>query len=212
MLISGSVMSGKSTWVYRLLQNQHLFDKKIKKIYFCYGIWNKMLPKLAEEFDNLELVQGLPHDIVGALENAQIDEADDEQTLIILDDLQHTSQKPANVDMLLSLFLRLRHANCSIIYMMHNYFQDFKYSKIIRRNASYLVHMSSVNNSEILSAISRQTLPGCHTFLNDIFSRKLSLYSHPYLVIVLKPNWDERARVLSDIFPNEYPVKAYQNQ
>ena len=210
ILISGSVMSGKSTWTKNLLKNQILlFDKPIKKIYYCYGIWNKMLEELIQAHDNIELIEGLPTDQVKHL--SQLRALDDEQTLVVLDDLQCELQKTSSGDLLLSLFLRLRHANCSVILMMHNYFQDFKYSKIIRRNSMYLVLMQSINNNEILNVLSRQIFSNAGNFLSEIFNEKLSNKQFPYLIVVLKPNWDDRIRVLTNIFPDEHPMRSFQH-
>ena len=42
-IISGPTASGKSTFIFRLLHNlKHVFNTRVKKIYYFYGIWQKL--------------------------------------------------------------------------------------------------------------------------------------------------------------------------
>ena len=55
--VSGPTCSGKSTFVKNLISNSdRLFDKKIDRIIWCYGIETKELPNV----EGVELYKGPP--------------------------------------------------------------------------------------------------------------------------------------------------------
>ena len=98
-IISGPTASGKSTFILRMLHNlKHMFDTPVKKIYYFYGVWQKLLeinPDL-----NMECIRDIPNEQF-------LQELDsDDHNLVILDDLQSSA---LNNGFIVNLFSRELH-------------------------------------------------------------------------------------------------------
>ena len=82
-IISGMTGSGKTSWLYKLLQSKNeIFKDPPNKIIYCYSIWTKLFDTMEKDLD-IEFVQDLP--------NAEKIKAiyDGKHHIICLDDLQH---------------------------------------------------------------------------------------------------------------------------
>ena len=93
--IAGMSNSGKSYWVFKLLQhNNVLFQKPPGKILYCYSIWQPLHDKMENELD-INFYQGLP-----SLEYLQKFGSSNQHTLVCLDDLQHEIVNSKTIEML----------------------------------------------------------------------------------------------------------------
>ena len=61
LIISGMTGSGKTTWLYKLLQCKDvIFKDPPNKIIYCYSIWTKLFDSMEKDLD-MEFVQGAPN-------------------------------------------------------------------------------------------------------------------------------------------------------
>ena len=85
MLLAGSPMSGKSSFVTRLLEERsRLIDKEIDRIVWCYGQRTKALDTLEHRFGiPVTLVSGIPDSFDKFIDNTK-------NTIFVLDDLDES--------------------------------------------------------------------------------------------------------------------------
>ena len=130
MGLFGRRESGKTYFVTELLKNQESMIKSpFKKIiWICKTFQNEVYKKLMQrkQFE-IEFIDDIPNfDAMGKQEN----------TLIVLDDLQTEASKNAQV---CALFTRGRHLNFSVIYLSQNLFHQGKYSRDMTLNLDYII-------------------------------------------------------------------------
>ena len=129
-IISGMTGSGKTTWLYKLLQCKDVIFKDPNKIIYCYSIWTKLFDSMEKDLD-MEFVQGAP--------NAEKIKAiyDGKHHIICLDDLQ---QEVANSKGATKLFTQLsHHNNLSIIYLNQYLFYQGKCMRTLNLNTDYTI-------------------------------------------------------------------------
>ena len=81
--LSGTTGAGKTTWIYKFLQNiNHMFENEVPKhVLYCYGIYQNLYAKMEKEFDFITFHEGIPDkETVLSLPSP---------SMIILDDLYH---------------------------------------------------------------------------------------------------------------------------
>ena len=79
-IISGPTASGKSTFLFRIMREPHMFNKKFEKNNIFYSVWQTLF----ESFDNEKVIlkKGIPNE-----EHIEVF-ADGNHKLLIIDDLQ----------------------------------------------------------------------------------------------------------------------------
>ena len=64
MVCSGSTSSGKTSWLYRLLQNKNeVFDRSSGKILYCYGVWQSLYDEMEQTLTSIHIHEGVPNTI-----------------------------------------------------------------------------------------------------------------------------------------------------
>ena len=98
-IISGPTASGKSTFRFRTLCNlKHMFQTPVKKIYYFYGVWQKLFEVNSDL--NVEYIKDIPNEhFLQELES-------DYHNLVIIDDLQSSA---LNNGFIANLFSREAH-------------------------------------------------------------------------------------------------------
>ena len=98
-IISGPTGSGKSTFIFRILENVSvIFKDKVAKIYYFYTVWQSLFERFHNK--NVTFIKGLPNeDIIQKI-------SDSNHNLLILDDMQMTAQ---NSSFIANLFSRESH-------------------------------------------------------------------------------------------------------
>lgn len=93
--LSGQTSSGKTTWVYKLLQQaEDLFTAAPGKILHCYGVYQSAYDQMEQEFHNLTLHEGIP------LQETLESFVDGCHNAVILDDLMMQVVKNENMEKL----------------------------------------------------------------------------------------------------------------
>ena len=194
-IVAGPTMSGKTSWVSRLLTNSHLIDTEIPDKVICYGEWQPAYDKLKHV---CRFVQGM-------LEPDELDPSIPH--LVIIDDLMDTQDKRIE-----TFFTRIaHHRNCSVIYIVQNLFNQGKGHRTCSLNCQYMVLFKAPRDLSQIRCLEQQMFPGKKNFLIDSYNDATDKPYH-YLFIDLKPDTPAhlrvRGRVLDEASQDVYLPKA----
>ena len=108
-----------------------------------------------------------------------------------------------------NLFCNLsHHMNCSIIFLTQNLFYQDKVFRTMARNSQYMVLMKNERDKLQGSILGKQYSPGNHTFIPQVL-REATKHPYGYLVLDFSPETAPAVKVLSHIFPHEFPTRVY---
>ena len=191
-IISGPTASGKSTFIFKMLHNlKHMFDKPVNKIYYFYGVWQKMFEKNPEL--NMEYIKDIPN--TQFLEDLE----SDNHNLLIIDDLQSSA---LNNGFIANLFSReSHHRNVSVFLVLQNLFHQGKFSRDISLNIHYFILFKNQRDINQIKVLGNQL--GIGTKLLQAYSDATS-QPYSYILIDLSPQSNNSYMLRSHIFPDEY--------
>ena len=198
--IVGATKSGKSYFMYRLIQNAELmFDGEAPtRILYCYGVMQPLFDEMKKTCPLVEFHDGLPT-------AETIDKfADNTHRMIVLDDLLSEVVKSKDMEKLFTL--GSHHKNLSVFFLTQNLFQQGSCSCTIALNTAYLVLFKNYRDSSQLITLGRQIAPGSHKALIEAYKDATSQSSHGYLCLDLSVNSIDRFRWRTNIFPGEDPI------
>lgn len=194
MIIAGPSMSGKSTFVKKLLENKgKMFDVEYEKILWCFAE-NSAKP----DIEGVIFVKGLPK----SFENEKYS-----NTLIVLDDLMNDAY---NADVSELFTKGVHHRNCSVILITQNIFHKSSHSRTINLNAKYLVLLKNPRDKLQFAFLSRQIYPENHKELLRVYNEVMQT-PHAYLIIDLSQSCSEFLRFKTNIFESDYLALCYAN-
>lgn len=193
MLISGPTMVGKSSFVFRLLnESKQVMTNSPERIVYAYGQWQDGFNKLQSNIPGVEFVKG----IRSIVDNEDFFDPS-QRNLLVIDDL---ASEIAKSDSASNLFTQgIHHRNTSVIYITQNLYKQGKAMRDIQLNCQYLVLFKNARDLGQVSLLGRQmgikNLPDAYTTCTQI----------PYqpLVIDLTSFCPAYLRLRSHIFPEE---------
>lgn len=200
-IVSGCSGSGKTTWVYKLLEHkQDLITPLINAVYYFY---TQDQPQLFHTMKELGLVQRF---IQGAPTTEKIRDISSPQAnvLIIVDD----NMKNVGEDMS-EIFTTFRHRNVSAVFLTQNLFLQNKDYRTMSLNSNYIVIMKNPRDGSQIVNFAKQIRPKHTRFVTDSFRNATSDKPYSYLLFDLRQSTDERLRVRARIFPDEFPMHVY---
>ncbi len=195
-MCAGPTMAGKTLWIKKFILNSSvLMDKKPDLVLYYYSEWQPAYNELIQH--GVTFIKGVP----------DLDELRQMQhscTLMVLDDLMQELQKhPA----LVSLFTRgCHHLGISLFHITQNIF--FENLRTARINTQYLVLMKSLSDKLQVHNLARQLYPGCTKFFIESYC-DATKEPYKYLVVDLNMTTDEKLRLRTNIFPDEWPIIVY---
>jgi hypothetical protein len=194
--VSGPTQAGKTEFVIKLLQNKNtLFSPPPDRIIWAYGHANeKQINRISQIDPDIEFVEGLP----------QLDDINPaKNNLIIFDDLM---TEIGNNTKVVNLFTRgSHHDNITIISIIHNLFNQQKYSKTIGLNSRVIICFKSPRDNQQMDYFGRQIFPRNKHFLSSALDQA-NYKPYGYIIIDLQPQTPDSLRVRSGIFPGELPI------
>jgi len=195
--ISGASSSGKSWFTYRMLKwKDEMFSLPLKKCLYCYGIWQPLFNEM-ESTLNIEFHKGLPSELT--LQNFAGDTT--EHNVVVLDDLMSQISKSSDIE---SLFVRgSHHLKLSVVYLNQNMFSQGKNARSVSLNSQILVLFRNPRGLSQVEVLSRQT--GFGKSLIESFKDATSK-QYGYLLIDLTTSCEEKKRLRTSIFPDEYTI------
>ena len=172
MIVAGPSNSGKTTFVYDILNNcDRVIEKKIDYVLWFYG---QTVPSSKFSFDlDIKFIHGLPVSFEEYIKPGS-------NGLIVFDDLM---KECANNSMIGEFFTqRCHHENLNVIYLSQNLFSDGKERRTLSKNATYLVVFNTPLDQTISMSLGRKLLPKDIKTFHEIFSDATKT-PHSYLFI-----------------------------
>ena len=142
--ISGPTGSGKSTFVFRLIENKaEMFKVEPERIYYFYTVWQPLFEKISNK--NVTFLQGLPDsETIQSISN-------DKHNLIILDDMQI---KAMNDPYIANLFSReSHHRNLTVILLLQNLFHQGKCGRDVSLNSHYFILFKNIRDTNQIKVL-----------------------------------------------------------
>lgn len=193
LAVVGPSQSGKSVFTFKLIEYaDELISPPPTKIIYCYGEYQDVF----SHYSNILFHEGLP-DLSKFVGNT-------EPILLILDDLM--SEATLEISNLFTKYSH--HRNLSVIYLSQNLFDKNKHARTMSLNTHYIVLFKNSRDVTQISTLARQMYPNNSKFMIESYRDAVKPNYH-YLLIDLKPNTDDRIRLRTNIFPDEWPIVAY---
>lgn len=192
MIVAGPSMSGKSTFLQKLLIcRKGMFNIEFKRILWCYSE-NGAKPTI----DNIDFHKGIPEDTTIAHTGPQ---------LLILDDLMSDAYN-ARIS---EIFTKgSHHRNISIILVTQNIFHQGSHSRDISLNAKYIVLFKNPRDRQQFNFIARQIFPESSKELVRVYN-EVTRSPHGYLIIDLTQGISDFLRFRTNIFNKNYFSVCY---
>lgn len=200
MVISGSSNTGKSEWVFRLIENAAIMiSPPVDLIIYCFKEYQ---PRF-KDIKGVNFHSGFDESLISK------EKLQGRSVLLILDDLMTTIDS----DILLNIFTVLsHHRKINPIFICHNlYFSGLKCMRTISLNTAYNVIMKNPRDKSSIECLGRQMFPGQSKFFMESYNfatRK----SYSYLVIDSKPTQDDDLRLRTNVFPGEQMICFIPNK
>ena len=195
MSITGTTGSGKTTWLYRLLQNKDsMFSNPPTSILYCYGAWQPLFNDMESALD-IDFHKGVPTEkYLSDFSNPE------ESKLVVLDDLMG---EIANDQSIQDLFSKgSHHLNLTVIWLSQNLFYQGKVMRTINLNTHYIVLLKNPRVQQIQTLSTQMGLG--KSLLESYHDCMKSAYG--YLVVDLCPHSVDDYKIKTNIFPGEDTV------
>lgn len=204
-IIGGSPMSGKTTFVHKLLENRNnLIDKEFDYLIWFYGQSTPFIEYLRNQRIGIptEVVHSLPQNIKDSIQTGK-------KGHFVIDDLmQSVSESQAVTDLFCN---KVQHTNVSVILLMQNLFYHGKERTTLLRCAHYMVVFRNPLDGSVPLYLAQKIMPLHKKLFMDIFD-EATRKPFGYLYIDGKQTTPPSARFRGDIFKdgvqNVYIVPA----
>ena len=188
VIIAGPSGSGKSDLTEHFLMEQSVFQRKRRKIVYCYDRWQ---PRFDRMKHHMLFYKGIPEALVltkwfGPTKGG----------VMVLDDLMAEGGQDKQV---FDLFTKdSHHRNITVLYLTQDLFPPGKFSKTINCNAHYLIAFKHPRDQTGIRNVLTQGFPTIWRDKLDLFQRVTS-QPFGYLMLDLHPASDDRFRFWSHL-------------
>ena len=198
--LTGPSACGKSSLVYELLKfREQLFNNHPLKILYCYNIYQPLYDTMQDTLSPFSLHYGLP--TIEKLKSF----CDSSHNIVIIDDLSHLLVQNPEMEI---MFTQLcHHMNISVIFVLHNLYQQGKCARTFALNTKYMILFKSPRGMSQIKILGGQTFPQKSQYLMESYKDATSKF-YGYLLIDFSPNLDDSLRLRSDILPSD-TLKVY---
>lgn len=192
MLVSGPPLSGKTTFVVRLLEESlSLIDKPIDGIVWFYGEETDSMKMLKKKFgSSVKLVSGIPPSFDPYFDKTK-------NIVFVLDDLMIETGRSERVSTLFSR--QSHHQNISVILINQNLFHEGRERRNLFRSTHYLVVFNNPLDNSIVQVLANKIMPKHQRVFVALFE-KATEKPQSYLFIDGRQDTIRNARLRSDIF------------
>ncbi len=192
-LVSGSPLSGKTTFVKKLLQLRHkLINNDFDYLLWCYGQDTPFIKSLQDQCIGIHTTThfGIPTSFDTHIQPQK-------RGLVVIDDLMQSAGSSVEVT---NLFCnRVQHENVSVILLLQNLFHHGKERVTLLRCAHYLVVFRNPLDATIPFNLAQRILPSNRRPFLDLFEFATSK-PHGYLFIDGHQTTPPEARFRTKLF------------
>jgi hypothetical protein len=160
-LISGKSMSGKSSFLEKLLANYKLYiNGSFQRIIYLYGVFSENYRLLKEKVPIIEFINGIPKlESLGSLTD----------TLLVIDDLTHEALSNKDI---CNLFIRgSHHQRVSVFLITHHLFPKERLAREITLNSTYIFILRSCKDALSISIFALHAFGSNRKFFIEAFDR-----------------------------------------
>jgi hypothetical protein len=185
-MVSGPTMSGKSSFVRKLIKFSNVMQPQPERIIWCFDYFQEEF----REMKGVEFHEGLP----------DLSILDGKRVLIIIDDLMSETD-----DRVTKIFTKgAHHKNASVIYITQNIFNKGKENRNISLNTQYLVLFKNLRDLSQIIHLGRQIFPdkGSTKYFKESFVDATNK-PYGYLLVDLRTTTPNELRLRTNIFPGE---------
>ncbi len=206
MIIWGMTQSGKTTFIKNLLAiREQFFTQPPARVFYVY----KVHQSIYDEMKKNELVHELIHveDIMPSLDafHKMMEPYKQEGSLFIFDD----TISQLNTDFQQLFCNSSHHYNASIIFVSQILKLDDKTWREMSLNTHYMVLLNNTRDMDQVSRLSHQYNRMNRNFLFESYIDATHNKPYRYLFLDFKQDTPPTLKVLSQIFPNQFPVNVY---
>jgi nucleoside-triphosphatase THEP1 len=197
--IVGPSGSGKTHFVCKLLQNEKMFQRNFKNIYWHHGTSSEsgLTSKEMCKLSSIKFIKGFDSNWSNRLKEGDV---------IIIDDLYQESNKETDFN---NLFTKIsRHRGVTVIFITQNLFHQGGQHRTRNLNVQYLILFKNPRDQTVIDFVARQAYPNNRKFLIDAFSDATKI-PHGYLFIDFTQACPDDLRVRTDIF-NDKGITVYK--
>ena len=192
LLLSGSIKSGKTTFVKKLLSYVNvMIDNPPENTVYFYAEYQDTFGEIQNLVPGIKFVQGLPDDILDSINPKT-------RNLYVIDDFM--GEKDGVISKLFTK--KSHHGNLSVIYIVQNLFHHSKEHRTISLNASYLCLTKNVRDASQIIHLAKQLYPSNTKFFQQA-SQLASKEPYSYLFVDLTLTFPDEIRIRSGIFPTD---------
>ena len=193
-IIAGPTGCGKTQLVMKLLRYyKQMITPTPNRILWFYAIHQQQnfntMKKLGVEFH-----EGVPYiDLIQTNPSTH--------TVVVIDDLMAETNSE-----IMNIFTKgSHHKNISCFYLTQNLYYGGKHNRTMNLNTHYMFLFKNPRDSTQIQVLSRQMFPHNSRYLEEAFFDATSSDAHSYLFIDLKNATDDKLRLRTRIFPDDYP-------
>ena len=214
MMLVGPTSSGKTTWLKNLVKyKDSLFATGPKSMLLFYKEHQKVydeMEKLMNEGKNggnLPVFKKYKNPPKSIEDLKEIFSTFSKKTpkIVVFDDYLDEIGPP-----LKHLFTVLtHHYNCFTILLSQTLFEKKNDLRTLSINTQYMVLFNNPRDRMSISQLAKQVFPGRVQLLNEAYRKATKEREYGYLLLDFHQRQDDRVRLRSNIFPQEFPMKAY---
>ena len=205
LVVYGPSLCGKTTLIYNLLKHRNsMFNEESpKKVLYCYGIYQPFFIKMKDTIEQFYLCEGLPD--INELKNF----CDDDHNIVIIDDLSHKLVNNPDGELMFTQYCH--HMNISVVFVLHNLYQQGKCSRTIALNTKYMILFKSPRDMTQVQTLSRQCYPHNPKHLLEAY-RDATSTPYGYLLVDFTPHVPDEFRLRTKILPQEEMIIYIPNK
>lgn len=207
-LVAGASGTGKTTWVRNLLKlRNHIFSSPPERVIWFYAkhqqIYDEMKRDgLVDDFINVNSDFPTSDSITDIVSKYK----EGNGSLIIFDDIL----TDITSDFVKMFCNTSHHENASMIFLTQNLMYQNKHFRTMSLNCHYIVLMKNERAIQQVGFLSRQLCPDNIPYLIQAYTEATRKKAYSYIVIDLKSDTKPQVRLRTNIFPNEFPTRVFQ--
>lgn len=203
LCLVGPSSCGKTFFLYKLLRHaQELMSLPPKKIIFFYQAEQPLYEEMKDYFKNLIVfVKGLPSDekLKELLERERL-----RPLFLVLDDFSlQLNETVTNLFQVLS-----HHHSLHVAVLTQSLFSKNKQQRDITLNSTHLVLFKNPRDRSVATSLGRQFAPGHAGDFSRVYE-EATREPHSYLMINLQQNCPDHLRLVSRIYPDQWPMRVW---